>query len=115
MENISQDERGNCMSWVLTGLGRLEGKKTSGVDLPVSVLDGDGARVKIIGLMLSGHDVCWVDLVAELDGGKCDFSRLISSKSVAEAMTFVTKTDVHGPTFESCPVVWRETRSPQVG
>jgi hypothetical protein len=41
------------MSWVLTGLGKLEGKRSSGVDFPVLVLDGDGAKDTGIALVLS--------------------------------------------------------------
>jgi len=94
-ENLSHDERDDWMNWVLTGFG----KWSSGVDLPVSVLDGDEKRGKVIGLMLSGDDVGWVNLVAELDGGQRDFGHLISSKSVAVAVIFVTKTGGHGPTL----------------
>jgi len=72
------------------------------VDLPVPVLDGDGKRGKVIGLMLSRDGVGWVDSVAELDGGKCDLGHLISSKSVAVAVNFITETGGHGPTFDSC-------------
>ena len=97
------------MSQVPTGLGRLEREKSSGVELPVSVLGGDGIKGKAIGLMLSP-----VNLVVELDAGQCDFSCIISSKSVTVTITCITKnTYCPCPTFES--VLWRAARSPQVG
>ena len=39
---------------MLTGLGRVDGKRTSGVDLSVLALYGDGAKDKVIGVVLSG-------------------------------------------------------------
>ena len=98
------------MGWVLTGLG----KRSSGVDLPVSMLDEDGKRGKAIGLMLSRDSVGWVNSVAELDEGQCDFGHLINNKSVAVVVNFVTKTGGHGPTFESCRPLWRATRPPRL-
>jgi len=99
------------MSWVLTGLG----KRSSGVDLPVSLLDEDGKTGKAIGLMLSRDSVGWVNSAAELDDGQRDFGHLICSKSVAVAVNFVTRTGGRGPTFESCRPLWRATRPPQLG
>lgn len=57
MEHESQDDQGDWMDSMLTGLGRLEGRSLmffSRVDLPVPVLDRDGAKERIAGLMVSG-------------------------------------------------------------
>ena len=43
---------------MLTGLGRVNGKKISGVDLSVSVPFEDGAKDTVIGVVLSGGVVC---------------------------------------------------------
>ena len=63
--------------------------------------------------MLSG-DVLG-ELVVEIDAGYCALSRLISRKSVAEAVASVTKTAVHGHISESCQSLWRTTRPQQAG
>ena len=74
-----------------------------------------GRGVKPLDSCFPRDGVGWVNSAAELDDGQRDFGHLISSKSVAVAVNFVTRTGGHGPTFESCRPLWRATRPPQLG